>query len=278
MDRGYVRLWRKTLDSEIMTDDWLCRLWMWCMMKANHQTGKHKGVDVAPGEFVTGTASGAELLSVSPSKFRRGLAKLADIGNIIVTSETKFTKVTLCNWEVYNSDSTKSDFVMTRTRRVSEHKQALKNESTLFPPSEESAPLAEAGSPQPPSPSNGTRPRDELFDTIARLTGSDPHVSGPHIGRVRKALLSAKPPYTCDDLLRLPDALEASGMRSFKITLGSIEKYIGLTRNQAVQTKEKANGATKPKTRNMLYDPASNPSLAFGQHDQTSQGGSRSAG
>jgi hypothetical protein len=60
--------------------------------------------------------------------------------------------------------------------------------------------------PDPPSsPTPATdraRPRDDLFLAVAEVTASDPKVNGSNIGRVCKALRSADPPYTPEDVRR----------------------------------------------------------------------------
>lgn len=74
------------------------------------------------------------------------------------------------------------------------------------------------------------RERNELFDAIAAVTGSDPVASATHIGRVCKALRAADPPYTPVEVRALPAAIQAQGL-DFTITLGSVEKYIGWVRH-----------------------------------------------
>jgi hypothetical protein len=73
------------------------------------------------------------------------------------------------------------------------------------------------------------RPRDELFDAIAEISGVDPKVSGSHIGKVRSALLKADPPYTPAEVRLVPAAIARHGL-GVAVTLGVIEKYIGWTR------------------------------------------------
>ena len=73
------------------------------------------------------------------------------------------------------------------------------------------------------------RPRDELFDAIAEITGSDPQASGSHVGKVAAALRRAEPPYTPAEVRALPAALAAGGL-TVPVTLGVVEKYIGWVR------------------------------------------------
>lgn len=82
------------------------------------------------------------------------------------------------------------------------------------------------------------RPRDELFDAVAEVTGSDPAVTGSHVGKVKALLLKAGPPYT-------PAEVREFGRRFHELcpwagkdartrpTLGEVEKFIGRLRAPA---------------------------------------------
>ena len=69
MDRGWVKLWRKSLDSGIFRNPDLWFLWCWCLMKASRKhvalTIGQQLVDLKPGEFVTGRKKAAEELGMS---------------------------------------------------------------------------------------------------------------------------------------------------------------------------------------------------------------------
>lgn len=101
MEEGYVRVYRKMLDSAVMDDDWLCRLWMWCLLRANYKDSQFKGQTIPAGSFVCGRVSAAERLGVSQSKFHRGLHKLQELGQVELNVNCKWTCVSLCNWRTY---------------------------------------------------------------------------------------------------------------------------------------------------------------------------------
>jgi len=74
------------------------------------------------------------------------------------------------------------------------------------------------------------RKRDELFDAIVKITCSDPKASASHIGRVCKWLRQAEPAYSPEEVLALPALLSARNF-TLPLSLGTVEKYIGWTRN-----------------------------------------------
>lgn len=94
---GYAKLPRSVIDHEVMRDDWLFRLYGWCLLKANWKP-RH-GLQI--GQFITGRFAGSECLGVSGSKFYRGLKKLEAMGLIQTQPNNKNTVVTLCFIDTY---------------------------------------------------------------------------------------------------------------------------------------------------------------------------------
>ena len=78
------------------------------------------------------------------------------------------------------------------------------------------------------------RPRNELFDAVAEVTGSDPVVAASHVGKVAASLAKAEPPYTPDDVRRFAKRFLdlcpwAAGSRT-RPELGELQKHIGKIR------------------------------------------------
>jgi hypothetical protein len=74
-----------------------------------------------------------------------------------------------------------------------------------------------------------SKPRNALFDAVAEITASDPKVSAGYIGRVLRELKAAEPPYTAQEVRRLPAILAERGF-TLPLTLGTVTKYIGWVR------------------------------------------------
>ena len=107
------------------------------------------------------------------------------------------------------------------------------------PPSEEI--LADAST-QPPADKPKrviVRKPDPLWDAIVAVTGADQTLkpTAAHIGRVKKTLLAANPPYTAEDVLALPAiaARQMTWAAGRALTLGEVEKYIDKVRKGGVQ-------------------------------------------
>ncbi len=267
MTGDWLKLHRGIRYSDVLSDPHLCQLWVWCLVCANYREKVFKGQKLKPGQFVTGRNKGAEELHVSPSKFYRGLHKLEEMGNVRLEVNSRWTTVTICKWGTYQSEESESEQQVNSNRTASEQQvnttkegkkvKNVKKEDNLFaaaaaegPDTEPLAETPDTPEPTPTPPPTGTtpsaglkgskppRPRDELFDTLVDMTGSDPRVNASHLGRVLKVLRSADPPYTPDDVRRLPSAAAEAGMPSFPMTLGAVEKHIGLVRRKPVRTNE----------------------------------------
>jgi len=94
---------------------------------------------------------------------------------------------------------------------------------------------------------NGTgtskpKARDELFDAVCEVTGSDPKVSASHVAKVCKALRSADPQYTPDEVRRF--RAEVNTWKNFTgpPSLGLLAERIGLVRAK----KDERNGKASP--------------------------------
>lgn len=130
MNDGFIKVWRRMLDSAVMSDDWICRLWMWCMLKAQWKQADRAGAP-SRGQFFTGQASGSEELMVSPSKWYRGMRTLCDLGCITMEANSKKTTVTVCNYATYqdNVDEIEQPLaIQMNNERIASEQRSLEEE------------------------------------------------------------------------------------------------------------------------------------------------------
>lgn len=134
MNRGYVKLYRKMLDSKVFQNEGLFKVWVWCLLKANHETrwvlikvGRASTeVLVKPGQFVFGRYSAAKELQMSPSTVWKRIKKLKNMGNCDIKSNSKYTIITIVNWDIYQMSTQDGDSKGDRQVTGKEHKQELK--------------------------------------------------------------------------------------------------------------------------------------------------------
>ena len=109
MERSWIKIQRKILESQVFSDPELFRLWIWCICKANWKPGYFRSEPIPRGSFATGRNSAAVELELHPSKFRRYLARLEEFGCIRIEPTTKFTLIHVEKYEVYQSLDPQSD-------------------------------------------------------------------------------------------------------------------------------------------------------------------------
>ena len=143
MRRGYVKMWRKSLDSNVFAHEGLWKLFCLCVMKADlkgHEAtmpGILKPIKIESGQFLTGRYSLHEDYHQAHLKKRysrkaaptaitlyRWLLILRDMQILNIKSYNKYSIITVINWQLYQSDEQQ----MNNRRTSDEHKQeCIKN-------------------------------------------------------------------------------------------------------------------------------------------------------
>ncbi len=111
MDRGWFKVWRKIEDSQVFSDNNLFKVWIWCLMRANHkktfvpvQTGTGNTiVEVGRGQFIFGRKKAAKALKMKPHSVYNRMQKLKSFGNLNIQTNTHYSIVTICNYEDYQA-------------------------------------------------------------------------------------------------------------------------------------------------------------------------------
>lgn len=111
-------MWRKALSSATFDNPVTWKVWCWCILRANYEPipidFQGEEIKLKRGQFVTGSYTMSGELNLTKSTVWRHLHKLEKWGNISLRSGQRFTVVTVCNYEEYQTP----DFVLeTRTER-----------------------------------------------------------------------------------------------------------------------------------------------------------------
>ena len=112
---GYIKLFRGLQDSQVFAHPIALKIWIWCLMKANHKerfinlkTGKGSVVvKVGVGQFIFGRHKAEEELDIDGATIYRWINKFASeqFDNMIsLDVSSQYTIVTICKWEEYQSD------------------------------------------------------------------------------------------------------------------------------------------------------------------------------
>lgn len=138
MNRGYVKLWRKTLDSGLLQNGPAWQLFGYLLLRATHKPRRIivGGVvcELVPGEIVFGRSKAAADLGLSEQQIRTALNLLKKMEIATSRSTNKFTVVLLVNWHNYQDEQTPSNQQTnqpaTSNQPAVNHIQALENNNT----------------------------------------------------------------------------------------------------------------------------------------------------
>lgn len=124
MERGYVKLWRKSLNGGILGNQKLWTFWCWCLLKATHKQIKQmvgfQEVLLEPGQFIFGRKKAAKELKISERSIRTIILNLKKHEKLTIKTTNKFSVITIVNWELYQSENTKSTSKSTSNRPASD--------------------------------------------------------------------------------------------------------------------------------------------------------------
>jgi hypothetical protein len=123
---GWIKLYRKFLTWEWYTTPNMVHIFIYLLLSANHEKGKWKGIEVERGQLVTGLLSIKKNTGVSVQSTRTCLERLKSTGEITIKSTNKYSIITVCNYESYQS------MELLNNKQINNHtnKQLTNNQQT----------------------------------------------------------------------------------------------------------------------------------------------------
>ena len=113
MNKGYINLHRKLLDGGMLRNHSLFTLWVYCLLKANHKPNTFiwngEQVTIQRGQFISGRKEIAKELNMNESCTYRNLKKLEKLGNVNIKSNNKFSLITVCKYNTYQTSNLQSE-------------------------------------------------------------------------------------------------------------------------------------------------------------------------
>jgi len=104
--KGWIKLHRRFLEWEWYDDANTLRLFLHCLLKANHKDKSYRGNLIKRSTFVTSLEVLAFELNMSVQNIRTSLGKLEKTGEINRQSNRVGTLITVCNYDAYQSEET----------------------------------------------------------------------------------------------------------------------------------------------------------------------------
>ena len=106
MNLGFIKLHRQILDSSVFNDAKLLKIFIWCLLRANHKDTKILGddyqeVELKRGQFVFGLISASEKLNMPKSSIYRMIKRLESLGLVTRKVGSRFSIVSVCKYSSY---------------------------------------------------------------------------------------------------------------------------------------------------------------------------------
>lgn len=102
-DIGFIKVHRKIIEWEWVTDPYIFRLFIILCAMANYKDGQFLGMVVKRGQLVTSALKLADLLGSDRKSVMRCLKTLEQSGEIKIEKYPKFNIITICKYEEYQN-------------------------------------------------------------------------------------------------------------------------------------------------------------------------------
>jgi len=108
MERGYVKLWRKTLDSGLLQNATVLQVFIYLLLNTTHKPYRQmvgsSVVDLVPGQIVTGRKAIAKECQLSEQNVRTALKILENLKILTIQPTNKYSIVSFVNWDTYQQE------------------------------------------------------------------------------------------------------------------------------------------------------------------------------
>jgi len=128
MNNGWIKLHRKFIEWEWYDDANVMRLFIHCLLLANHEDKKWRGIEIKRGTFISSYSKISASLKLSVQQVRTAFDKLHKTGEITRETTSEYTKVIVCNYSTYQSDKKESN--KPNNNQITSEQQSNNNQIT----------------------------------------------------------------------------------------------------------------------------------------------------
>ena len=117
---GYIKLYRSLIDWEWYSDINTRSVFIHLLLTANFEDKNWRGITIKRGQVVTSYRKLAEEIGISERSVRTSINRLKSTHEVTQSSTSKFTVLTVNNYDKYQSSDTVSDTQVTSKRHTSD--------------------------------------------------------------------------------------------------------------------------------------------------------------
>lgn len=100
-NNGWIKLHRSILDWEWWDEPNTMRIFIYCLLVANHEDTKWRGITIQRGSFITSVANLVEATGLTTQQVRSALNHLKSTNEITIKTTNKNTQITICKYADY---------------------------------------------------------------------------------------------------------------------------------------------------------------------------------
>ncbi|WP_054717054.1 hypothetical protein [Lacticaseibacillus manihotivorans] len=131
-DGGWIAVQRKVQTSFVWANPFVLKLWMLCLFKANFTTNRilfnGQEIQVDRGQFITGRFALASEYNkgarrehqLSPTSINRWLNKFRDLQMVDISSNPKYSVITVLNYDAYQPGGQLADMYPTASGQLAD--------------------------------------------------------------------------------------------------------------------------------------------------------------
>lgn len=127
MQQGWICLHRGLLDWEWYSDINVTRLFIHCLLRANHKPKQWRGIDIDRGQFWTSLPSLEQETGLSASQIRTCINKLKSTGELAVKSQATGRMITVLKYNSYQDNDRLSSRLVTDQSQTSDRPVTANN-------------------------------------------------------------------------------------------------------------------------------------------------------
>ena len=120
---GWIKVFREFADWEWFAVPEMVQVFIYLLINANYEDKKWQGKVVEKGQLITSIDAIKCATHLSPQQIRTCLARLESTGEILKKSTNKYTLITICNYERYQSFDEQSN-KQTTNKQQTNNKQS----------------------------------------------------------------------------------------------------------------------------------------------------------
>ena len=127
IQQGYVKIFRQIENWEWYTDINVFKLFMHCLIKANHKENKWRGIVIPKGSFITSYENLAFETGLTVRQVRTALDKLKSTNELTHKGQSQYSIITVNNWDNFQQDDKQNDKQMTSERQTNDKRATTNN-------------------------------------------------------------------------------------------------------------------------------------------------------